>query len=228
MIEGGISQRQIAALKEEIGKRDLKPRQRQRLLWRIAKYGVIAAAKRNQRQQTDPDGTPWPARKRGKKKMLRGLPRLLAVRENREAESVTVYLRGKGDRALSAGVLGQTHATGAEITGRASSQPRRQQEGPATRKQAARLRKLGFKRRDRGRWVNAPASWIMQNMSEAQAGVVIRKLSGEPAKQTWKIVLPARAFLGVNDQEFNKILTRQLQAIDFGWQVTAQDIRGKV
>lgn len=226
-IDGGLDRRQLSELKRELAKRDLPPRKRQRLLWRIAKNGIITAAKRNQRQQQSPDGTPWPKRKRGKQKMLRGLPRLLAVRELPEREAVVIYLRGKGGKSLSAGVLGGIHAQGATTTVSAASLPTPEQTGQATRKQASALRKLGYKRREGGRWVKASASWIVQNLSRAQAGLIIRKLSGETSKSTWKIVLPARAFLGVSDAEFNKIMARQLQAIDFGWQVSAQDIKGK-
>ena len=32
----------------------------------------------------------------------------------------------------------------------------------------------------------------------------------------------------MSDEEFNKALARQLQAIGFGWDVNAQDIKGKV
>lgn len=227
MAEEGLSRQQVDQLKRELQKHDLLPRQRQRLLWRIAKLGVIAASKRNQRQQVSPDGTAWEPRKRGKKKMLRGLPKLLAVRQDVAAGTVTIYLRGKGGKPLSAGVLGRIHADGMTTTGKAENQVRGDQSGPATRRQAVKLRKLGFKRRQNGRLVNAPAAWIMQNMSEKQAGLVIRKLSGETPKKTWKIQLPARDFLGVDDAEFDKILARQLQAIGFGWDVNAQDLKGK-
>lgn len=226
-VSGGLDRRQLSELKRELAKRDLPQRKRQRLLWRIAKHGIITAAKRNQRLQQSPDGTPWPKRKQGKQKMLRGLPKLLAVREMPEREAVVVYLKGAGGKALSAGVLGNIHAQGATTTVSAASLAKPDQSEQATRKQASALRKLGYKRREGGRWVKASASWITQNLSRAQAGVVIRKLSGEAPKTTWKIVLPARAFLGVSDAEFNKIMARQLQAIDFGWQVKASDIKGK-
>ena len=61
----------------------------------------------------------------------------------------------------------------------------------------------------------------------AQAGLLIKKLRGKPTKSTWTIDIPARVFLSVSDTEFNKILARQLQAIGFGWNVNAQDIKGK-
>lgn len=228
MIDGGIDPAQLAQLRAELKKRNLPPKKRQRLLWRMAKQGVIAAAKRHQRQQVSPDGQAWEPRKRGKKKMLTGLPRLLAVREIPEQGAVMVYLRSQGGKKLSAGALGYIHDTGANITVRADDIPsRRQGDELATRWQAKRLRQLGFKRREGKRLVNASASWIMQTMRRAQAGAIIRTMSGTPPVRVWKIELPARVFLGVSDEEFNNIMARQLQAIDFGWQVSAQDIRGK-
>jgi hypothetical protein len=64
-------------------------------------------------------------------------------------------------------------------------------------------------------------------MAYDQAGLLIRKLSGKAVKNSWQIDLPARVFLGMSDDEFNKALARQLQAIGFGWDVNAQDIKGK-
>lgn len=39
--------------------------------------------------------------------------------------------------------------------------------------------------------------------------------------------LPAREFLGMSDEDFSQALARQLQGIGFGWDVRAQDIRGR-
>ena len=47
-----------------------------------------------------------------------------------------------------------------------------------------------------------------------------------PAKRTWTIDIPGRVFLGVSNDEFNQIIARKMQAIGFGWDVNAQDIRG--
>ncbi|EFC8352733.1 hypothetical protein CQI77_005294, partial [Escherichia coli O157:H7] len=94
MIRGELNQQQLKQMRETLAKADLPPRKRQRLLWRIAKLGIVAAAKRHQRQQAAPDGTPWEPRKRGKGKMLKGLPKLLAVREMPEIQGVRIYLKG--------------------------------------------------------------------------------------------------------------------------------------
>lgn len=231
-IDGGLDKRQLKELRQALAAAELKPKQRQRLLWRIAKLGIINAARRHQRNQVTPDGQPWAKRKRGKGKMLRQLPRLLHVREMPEREAVRIYLKGGNYRnnsgPVSAGLIGAVHQEGAAIPMSAEKMPRPDQRGkPALMSQAKRLRALGYRVWKKGRYVKASSRQIMESMSMAQAGLLIKKLRGKPTKSTWTIDIPARVFLGVSDTEFNKILARQLQAIGFGWNVNAQDIKGK-
>lgn len=231
-IDGGLDKRQLKELRQALAAAELKPKQRQRLLWRIAKLGIINAARRHQRNQVTPDGQPWPKRKRGKGKMLRQLPRLLHVREMPEREAVRIYLKGGNYRnnsgPVSAGLIGAVHQEGAAIPMSAEKMPRPDQRGkPALMSQAKRLRALGYRVWKKGRYVKASSRQIMESMSMAQAGLLIKKLRGKPTKSTWTIDIPARVFLGVSDTEFNKILARQLQAIGFGWNINAQDIKGK-
>ncbi|EPK4718716.1 phage virion morphogenesis protein [Klebsiella oxytoca] len=231
-IDGGLDKRQLKELRQALAAAELKPKQRQRLLWRIAKLGIINAGRRHQRNQVTPDGQPWPKRKRGKGKMLRQLPRLLHVREMPEREAVRIYLKGGNYRnnsgPVSAGLIGAVHQEGGAIPMSAEKMPRPDQRGkPALMSQAKRLRALGYRVWKKGRYVKASSRQIMESMSMAQAGLLIKKLRGKPTKSTWTIDIPARVFLGVSDTEFNKILARQLQAIGFGWNVNAQDIKGK-
>ncbi|WP_413740830.1 phage virion morphogenesis protein [Sodalis sp. RH18] len=234
VINGELNKTQLRALKDALRAAEMPKAKRQRLLWRIAKLGIIAASKRNARNQRTPDGSPWPARKRGKRKMLRQLPKLLHVRELPQIDAVRIYLQGghykNGNTPVAAGLIGAVHQGGANITGRADSyknQPK--QEGKlATNRQARKLRQLGYQVMWQGRRVKPAMAWITKEMSMAQAGMLIKKLSKAPKKRTWTIDIPARVFLGVSDAEFNQILARQLQAIGFGWEVKAQDIKGKI
>ncbi|NHB87184.1 hypothetical protein [Photorhabdus tasmaniensis] len=231
-ITGGLDKKQHKQLREALSKRDLQPKQRQRLLWRIAKLGIIKAAVRHQRNQADPNGNPWPKRKRGKKKMLRQLPKLMHVKELPEHQAVRIYFKGghykNGNKAVAAGLIGAVQQYGASFTMNASQAPRPDQRGlTALPRQAKKLRKLGYKRWNGKRYVPVPSKIIIDTMSRAQAGLLIRKLSQKPAKTRWQIDIPARVFLGVSDDELNQILARQLQAIGFGWDVKAQDIKGK-
>lgn len=231
IIQGDLSRQQLRKLHEALASVGLPDKKRQRLLWRIAKLGIIVAAKRNQRNQAAPDGTPWTPRKRGKGKMLRGLPKLLAVRELPQIKAVRIYLRGgsyrNGPTPVAAGLIGAVHQRGSSMTVKAENAPRLDQSNrPALPRQAKKLRALGYKVRKGKRLVKPSSRQIIETMSMAQAGLLIRKLSDRPAKTTWTIDLPARVFLGVSDTEFNKILARQLQAVGFGLDVNAQDIRG--
>ncbi|AIK13762.1 phage virion morphogenesis protein [Pectobacterium atrosepticum] len=230
-VQGGLPQRQLRQLRAALASLELPPKKRQRLLWRIAKLGVIVAAKRNQRNQTSPDGQPWAPRKRGKGKMLRQLPKLLHVREMPQIDAVRIYLQGgqykNGQVPVSAGLIGAVHQGGASFSMSADRAPRPDQRNrPALPRQAKKLRALGYKMRKGNRYVKASSKYILDTLSMAQAGLLIKKLRGEPTKTTWKIDIPSRVFLGVSDDEFNKILARQLQAIGFGWDVNAQDSGG--
>jgi len=50
----------------------------------------------------------------------------------------------------------------------------------------------------------------------AKAGLLIRMLSGKAVKTSWSVDVPARPFLGISQEDFNKALARQLQGIGYG------------
>lgn len=229
-----INAEQLREMRREIAKLELPQKKRQRLIWRMARYGVIPAAKRNVRNQQSPDGTPWAGRKtRRRGKMLRNLPGLLHIREMPEIEAVRLYLQGGGYRSgenpVPAGVIGYAQQEGMTATVRARSVSKPAPPGKmATLGQAKKLRKLGYKVKKGKRWRKPPFKEITATMSYAQAGLLIRKLSDKAAKTVWTIDLPSRPFVGMSSDDFNKALARQLQAIGYGWDVNAQDIRGSV
>ncbi|QCT18488.1 hypothetical protein FEM41_01950 [Jejubacter calystegiae] len=233
MIRGELDKAQLAVFREALKKLDLPPAKRRRLLWRMAKYGVEAAAKRNVRNQQAPDGQKWPGRatkRRGK--MLRNMPKLIRIREMPETGSVRLYLSGgnyrNGKGKVAAGVVGYAQQNGMSVTiNRRQMQQKAQGDSPATLRQAKRLRKAGYKVRRGKRWRKPGYKEIQESLTARKAGLLIRILEDKPAKPSWQVELPARAFLGIGEQDFNKALARQLQAIGFGWNVNAQDIKGK-
>ncbi|POD93909.1 phage virion morphogenesis protein [Pectobacterium odoriferum] len=233
IINGELSKSQLKELRQALSKLDFPPKKRQRLLWRLAKYGVISAAARNVRQQQAPDGTAWEKRKTKRRgKMLRSMPKLLHIREMPEIEAVRLYLQGGGYRngvtPVPAGVVGFSQQNGMSVSVKRSQVQRGKPdpERKATRRQARKLRALGYKVKRGTRWRKPPYSEIEGVMRFDQAGLLIKKLSGKAAKAAWTVDVPARPFLGMSDDEFNKALARQLQAIGFGWNVKAQDIKG--
>lgn len=234
MIVGGeLNKSQLAELRKTLASADLPPAKRQRLLWRLAKYGLIAAAKRNVRNQTGPDGEAWTGRKtRRRGKMLRNLPKLLHIRDMPEISAVRVYLQGggyrNGTRDVPAGVVAYSQQNGMNVSINRRSVARKSREGQmATPAQVKRLRGLGYRVRKGKRWRKPTAKELLASMPYDQAGLLIRKLSGKAVKESWTIDLPAREFLGISDEDFSQALVRQLQGIGFGWNVKAQDIKGK-
>lgn len=206
-------------------------KQRTRFLWRLGD-GLKKATARNVRTQRTPDGQPWTPRKRkprkgGKKKMLTGLPALLAI--DNTAIDMTLRFR-KGSMPVHAGVVAGTHNDGMNQRRTADqasrNKPKREPE-TATKAQAKRLRLLGYKRRGkRGKYVNASTKWIQENLSYRQAGMLIKKLKDEPVKRSWDIELPARQFMGANEAERAKIIRRVMQGIGYGWNVKKQQTKG--
>ncbi|WP_432325203.1 phage virion morphogenesis protein [Yersinia enterocolitica] len=231
IINGELSKKQLTELQQALKRLELPPQKRQRLLWRLAKYGVIVAAKRNVRNQQSPDGTPWQGRQTNQRgKMLRNMPKLLHIREMPEISAVRLYLQGggyrNGEKPVPAGVVGYGQQNGMHVTiNRSAVAKSVSPERPATVKQAKKLRALGYRVKKGKRWRKPPYKEIVENMRFAQAGLLIKKLSGKAAKTAWTVDVPAREFLGMSDDDFNKALARQLQAIGFGWDVKAQDMK---
>ncbi|WP_145539007.1 hypothetical protein [Yersinia kristensenii] len=231
IINGELSKKQLTELQQALKRLELPPPKRQRLLWRLAKYGVIVAAKRNVRNQQSPDCTPWQGRQTNQRgKMLRNMPKLLHIREMPEISAVRLYLQGggyrNGEKPVPAGVVGYGQQNGMHVTiNRSAVAKSVPPERPATIKQAKKLRALGYRVKKGKRWHKPPYKEIIENMRFAQAGLLIKKLSGKAAKSAWTVDVPAREFLGMSDDDFNKALARQLQAIGFGWDVKAQDMK---
>ncbi|MBD2812727.1 phage virion morphogenesis protein [Xenorhabdus sp. Vera] len=222
MIQGQLNRNQLKEMQDALSRFDLPPQKRQRLLWRMAKYGLIDSAKRHVRNQQSPDGESWPARKSPRRqKMLRNMPKLLHIREMPEIDAVRIYLQGghyrNGKQPVPAGVVGYAQQNGMrfQIT-RQQVKKNVDRERMATIKQAKKLRTLGYKVKKGKRWRKPAIKEITANMKFIQAGTLIRVLSGEEIKSKWEITIPSRAFLGMNEEEFSKALARQLQGIGYG------------
>lgn len=217
--------------KDQLNLLALPPKQRKRLVWRAANELKRLAA-RHVRQQQDPNGNAWAPRKRGKRKMLRGLPKLLVIHEPRQDVAEVGFK--KGTMSAHAGVIANTHQKGHTYKVTAASRRRiAPSEGgkqkQATKAQARKLRELGFKRPGQRKrsYRSASLGWITGHLNYAQAGLLIKKLKDEPAAESWEIHLPARPFLGANARQRQQDFARALQSIDYGWDVNKQDMKGK-
>ncbi|HHS3623468.1 TPA: hypothetical protein ACSEXO_003695 [Proteus mirabilis] len=225
-IQGQLNAEQLKKLREQLKALELPPKKRQRLLWRIAKYGVIVASKRAVKNQQTPDGEAWQGRHGNyKKKMLRKMPKLLKIREIPEKGVVRIYLGGgnyrNGNKPIDAGVVGYSQQNGmtAKISrknAQDSNISQGAQDKKATPKQAKKLRALGYKVKKGKRWKKPALKEITENMLFFQAGALIRKLSGKSPQSSWEVDIPSRVFLGISDEDFIKSLERQLQGIGYG------------
>ncbi len=164
-------------------------------------------------------------------KMLRNMPKLLHIRDMPEISAVRVYLGRwlpQRHRDVPAGVVAYSQQNGMSVRVNRSSVRRGNRAGQmATPAQVKRLRGLGYRVRKGKRWRKPTAKELLASMPYDRAGLLIRKLSGKAVKDSWTIDLPAREFLGMSDEDFSQALARQLQGIGFGWDVRAQDIRGR-
>lgn len=223
MIRGELDAAQLKAMRKQLDSLELTPKKRQRLLWRLAKYGLMPAAKRNVRNQEGPDGQKWQGRQTKRKgKMLRNMPKLLHIREMPEIDGVRVYLSGggyrNGKKSIAAGTVGyaQQHGMSVTVNRRQVEKKGRVESLPASLRQAKRLRALGYKVKKGKRWRKPAFKEIQESMTMAKAGLLIRMLSGKAVKSSWSVDVPARPFLGISKEDFNKALERQLQGIGYG------------
>ncbi|MFM4910853.1 phage virion morphogenesis protein [Aeromonas dhakensis] len=217
--------------KDQLNLLALPPKKRQRLVWRAANEMKKLAA-RNVRQQQDPNGNAWAPRKRGKRKMLRGLPKLLVIHEPRQDVAELGFK--KGAMNVHAGIVANTHQKGHTYKVTAASRRRiAASDGgknkQASKAQARKLRELGFKRPGKRKksYRSASLGWITGNLNYAQAGLLIKKLKDEPVKESWEIELPARPFLGANAKQREQAFARALQSINYGWDVNKQEMKRK-
>ncbi|WP_392551232.1 hypothetical protein RHO14_06975 [Orbus wheelerorum] len=234
-----LNRTQLKEIKNALKDLNLDDKKKQKLLWRLAKYGVIPAVKRHVKEQVNVSGGKFTNRKtKRKKSMLAKMPKLLAIKNLPEKEAVKLYFRGRykstASKEISAGVIAGIQQDGATIrqsksqfkavkdkTGKSQKELN---QGEITKQQIKRLRDLNFE--IPGTKKKAPKKWLQNHLTRAHAGLIIRIMkSGKPLKHgekmpagaaSWAIELPSRVFLGISDIDFSKALARELNRINFG------------
>lgn len=187
-------------------------KQTQRLVMRKCAFEVRKASRKNIRQQKDYRGKPFEARKKDRadgKKMLQGVSRFMsAYATNREG--VVTW------RNPVLGRIAKYHQEGISETFDmerfAKSGKGKNSDDLATMTQAIALKEAGYKRMSGGKRVPATIKWIQENVSVGQAGYILRVLRGQSQKN-WKIPLPARPFLGVDEAEINTIVNQVFDTV---------------
>lgn len=219
-------------VKEQLKLLAMPPKKRQRLVWRAAENMRIVA-KSNVNKQQDWNGKAWAPRAYGRRKMLMGLRKLIVITEKPQQNLAKLRFDGGGygvHPGIVAGAHQQGHTFKVNYVRRLKVKPNGAgKDMAATKRQARKLRELGFKRQGKrkGQYRSASIGWITQNINYAQAGLLIKKLKGDPRKENWDVTLPARPFLGANAKQREQAFARALQSINYGWDVNKQDLKRK-
>lgn len=207
--------RGLVDVRTQLALLNLPPKLRQRLLNR-ALVRARAMTRRNVAGQRTPAGEAFAPRKRkARRKMLSGLvkPKHLNVTQLTPDQGVL------GWRNPLMGHIARQHQDG-YVERRTAAQMRRwnrvQPSQACTEKQAKRLRRLGFRVRQKGRrGLSRPSmAWIQQHVQFQQAGLLIRVLKNEqPGPSSWEITLPRREFLGLTQQDTGRLVAQALDQI---------------
>ena len=186
----------------------LTPQKRRRIL-RGAGRKVRRDSRQRIRGQKDLTGKTWQGRSNGRKtRMLKKLGKNVQVQTSPHAAKVTF-----GNQRLGKIARAHQHGISQEMT---AAEAARKYGTPneyakASREQAKALRAEGYKiRRNKGKgWKKANLKWITNNLSQQQAGLILRTLRDKQSKQRWTIPLPQRSFLGQSQIEY-KALRNQI------------------
>ena len=207
--------RGLLSVEAQLALLELPPQLRRRLLNNVSKR-VRSMSRKRVREQQNLDGTAFAERKgsaKGKKKMEAGLAKLLQVTRVSSDEAELGW-----KNALTRWVASQQHNGVSER--RTAAQMKRWNKVPpgiaCTDKQAKRLRRLGFRTRQKGKktLTRPSVAWIQEHVNYAKAGLLIRILNDEKTEtsgaQSWDITLPKRQFLGVETGSETRELVNQV------------------
>lgn len=195
----------LKTLKRQLSPLLLPPKLRRKLL-RGAVTDVKKSAQKNIQNQRDLQGRKWAPRKnKARRKMLRGLKKLMVVKGDSKQAFVTF-------RSDLAGRIARRQQEGISETMTAARMKRIHGEPDndtaATRAQARALREVGYKiRRPKGKRYRRPTvKWITENLTQGQAGIILRLMRDQEPKRSWTIPLAARSFLGATRKEVDELL----------------------
>ena len=211
----------MADVEAQLAMASLPQKLKLRLLNRVSQR-IRTQWRKRVREQHDLNGeafTPRKKKRKGQKaKMLGGLAAGISV----------TRLNDKGAElgwgSSKAAMIANVHNSGISQRRTAAQMRNQTRNKPtqATKGQAKRLRRLGFKvrlpstsKRKKVRWMKPGVAWITDNLKYDQAGLLIKILSDEPAgPSSWEINLPKREFFGVaSDQEVMELISYLLPQI---------------
>lgn len=205
--------RGLLAAQERLQLLALPAAKRRRLLNNAAKR-LRTPNRKRMRDQRNVDGSPYAPRKGGsKRKMMRGMGKGLQVVNLTPDQAVLGWKSRLVSRIASEHQAGATETMTPARLRRLGKTP--DYAAPASRPQARALLKAGYQIRQgeakKKRWKRPTLGWIVANLTNGQAGLILAKLEGGPKQNSWKIALPARAVLGAQAQDVREILSTVLQ-----------------
>ena len=207
-----IDDRKLLKLKNQLAVLSFSPRERTRYVNGVARE-IIKDSRKNLRQQRTVSGSSMEPRKNGKRKMLRKMGKALIAKKTGKFSRDITWKNGRKAQ------IAYRHQYGVSETFHAKQQDKKQKsrernDKPATRTIAKQLKAEGYKHPVKGKrgkilLRRVSVKWIMQNMTNAQAALLIHILRGDPSprSRTWKIEVPARPFLGVTPEKADQFLT---------------------
>ncbi|WP_319780803.1 hypothetical protein [Maridesulfovibrio sp.] len=190
----------------------LPPRERIRYVNSIDSE-IIKESRQNICRQCTSSGSAMEPRKNGKLKLLRKMGKALIAKKTGK------YSRNIIWKNVRKAKIAFRHQYGVTETYHAKQQDKKLKshecnDKPATRTITKQLKAEGYKHPVKGKrgkilLRRVSVKWIMQNMTNAQAALLIHILMGGPSPRprTWKIELPERPFLGVTPDKVDQFTT---------------------
>ncbi|MEC4725849.1 hypothetical protein HWQ46_09865 [Shewanella sp. D64] len=194
---------QAAQLIEQLQLMSLNSEQRKKLNRRIARAAVKANSQHT-KQRLTPEGKPWHAPKRKRKKpqgrKLEGMGKHLTYRLQNDG---SVLIRFK---TRFRGVIARQQHAGFKQQRTAAQMARmykRKNDGPPSSKLAKALKQAGYTTtkamaKGRSKTISPTLSWIKQNLTERQCVAQLHNLRGTKGKSRWNITLSPRQMLGTH------------------------------
>jgi phage virion morphogenesis protein len=195
------------------------PKLRKRIINQAAKQ-LIKSAKARTVKQVDINGNPFGdysrktqhTRPRRRKMLTRIVKRLAAI--NITADEGEVGFKNSFESSLAAKhQFGFTQNVNKRSLAKEKNSNPEGRDAPASRTQAKALLEAGYKVKRAGKALWTPSiKYITQNMTIAQAGLILRVLRGD-SKDSWQTTLPARPFLGVTAEDIKAVAEMYKQEV---------------
>jgi len=214
MLEIRAESRSYLRLREQLELISLNKKKRTKILKKLGQH-ITKKTKKNIRANKNPDGSPWPARKKGRKKMLKGFTKKL--KHYQRDNNKTLFVGWPSRR----GAIALAHQEGkSESSGfnkrfkqtKKSNEPKK--DDPASREQAKELRAAGYRLAQQGRQRRGKKptiKFITDNMSVGEVAKKIGDLEHKTPARKWDINRPKRRLIGISQQRVAMIIKRELK-----------------